>query len=369
MLNFIYNWGGMSESARRLCWSGTPYSIFIALKKLTNVNDLVIAPYVAGIGKKLFYKVRYGNGFSIPQIRDGVKKINAMNLTNGTPCLMFGEYISKYIADSYVYQDCTVDYIVRLHKEGLKISQYSPMPENVNTLAIAERLNNANKFNHSCKGIFTMSEWLAKDLIENSHILSEKVHPVGGGCNINLECVDHSKKEGNRFLFIGKAWKRKNGPLVVAAFKKLRQKYSDIELYVAGPVDEPSEINGEEGIFYLGQLSYDQLIEYYNLCDFFVMPSQFEAYGLVFAEALIYGLPCVGKNCFAMPEFIKDGYNGYLINTDDTDELCKKMELLFNNREMAKNVMSNMEYYKDKYSWDSVAKRMMEVFRQDGYAI
>ena len=99
------------------------------------------------------------------------------------------------------------------------------------------------------------------------------------------------------------------------------------------------------------------------------MPSQFEAYGLVFAEALIYGLPCIGKNCFAMPEFIKDGDNGYLIDENDANELCKKMEMLLTDKEIAKNVMNNMNYYKDKYSWDSVAKRMIEVFKQDGYAM
>ena len=43
-----------------------------------------------------------------------------------------------------------------------------------------------------------------------------------------------------------------------------------------------------------------------NLCDYFVMPSKFEAYGLVFAEALIYGLPCIGKKCYARPEFINN---------------------------------------------------------------
>lgn len=362
--------GGItSENARRLCWSGTPYSILTALKKYTSVNDVAIAPYSESIRKKLLYKVKYGNEFSIPQIRDGVKKINSMYLTSGMPCLMFGEYISKYIKDSYVYQDCTVDYIVRLHKEDSNISQYSPMPGNANTLAITARLDNATRYNQSCKGIFTMSEWLAKDLIENSDIPSEKVHPVGGDCNIDLERVDHSKKEGNRFLFIGKAWNRKNGPLVVAAFKRLRQKYSDVELYVAGPATKPSEVDGEKGILYLGQLSYDQLVEYYNLCDFFVMPSQFEAYGLVFAEALIYGLPCIGKRCFAMPEFTKDGDNGYLIDADDEDELCGKMEMLLSNKKMAQNVIGGMTYYKNKYSWDSVAKRMLEIIRQDGYAI
>ena len=41
----------------------------------------------------------------------------------------------------------------------------------------------------------------------------------------------------------------------------------------------------------------------------------------------------------------------------------------FSNKKMAQNVIGGMTYYKNKYSWDSVAKRMLEIIRQDGYAI
>ena len=51
------------------------------------------------------------------------------------------------------------------------------------------------------------------------------------------------------------------------------------------------------------------------------MPSYFEAYGLVFAEALTYGLPCIGRDKFAMSEFIEDGCTGRLISGEDVEEL------------------------------------------------
>ena len=52
------------------------------------------------------------------------------------------------------------------------------------------------------------------------------------------------------------------------------------------------------------------------------MPSYFEAYGLVFAEALTYGLPCIGRDKFAMSEFIEDGCTGRLISGEDAEELA-----------------------------------------------
>ena len=50
------------------------------------------------------------------------------------------------------------------------------------------------------------------------------------------------------------------------------------------------------------------------MCDVFCMPSYFEAYGLVFVEALTFGLPCIGRNCYEMPYFIEDGKTGLLLN-------------------------------------------------------
>ena len=113
-------------------------------------------------------------------------------------------------------------------------------------------------------------------------------------------------------------------------------------------------------LFQLRKLSY-----YYNICDIFCMPSYFEAYGLVFGEALVYGLPCIGRNNFAMKEFIQDGYNGYLIEKDDPYELAKKMFDLLNDDKIKSNVENNRGYYIEEYSWDTVAERIIKVINTD----
>ena len=119
---------------------------------------------------------------------------------------------------------------------------------------------------------------------------------------------------------------------------------------------------------FLGLLSYDDLLEYMNLCDFFVMPSRFEAYGIVFPEALCFGLPCIGKNICAMPEFIQDGENGRLIHDDDPDELADCMEnLLLDGKDYASRVWTMHDWYLKEYSWKSVAERIVKVMREDGF--
>lgn len=131
----------------------------------------------------------------------------------------------------------------------------------------------------------------------------------------------------------------------------------------------PTEIKGVSGIEFLGCISTEELVKYYNLCDIFVMPSYFEAYGIVFAEALIYGLPCIGRNAFAMKEFIKDGKNGYLINEDNDEYLADKMLQLLNNDEIKEYVKSKRQQYIKEYSWNSVAEKIIKVMKNDGYKL
>ena len=215
-----------------------------------------------------------------------------------------------------------------------------------------------------------MSKWLRDDLINNTGLPADKVHHVGGGSNIDVSKIDCSRKTGTKFLFVGKVWDHKNGDLVVEAFKKLAAAHPERQpqLYIAGPQEKPASLEGHENIVFLGRLTYAELLDYYNLCDYFVMPSRHDAYGLVFVEALCFGLPCIGKNLCAMPEFIQPGKNGYLIDRDDAQELAATMEkLLLHGGEMAAAVQADREYYLKQYSWDSVADRIMDVLQRDGY--
>ena len=121
----------------------------------------------------------------------------------------------------------------------------------------------------------------------------------------------------------------------------------------------------DENLIFLGDIDSDELSQYYNMCDIFCMPSRFEAYGLVFIEALVYGLPCIGRNAFAMKEFIQDGQNGYLIDDDNANILASKILDLLTNDAIKENVVSKKAYYISEYSWDTVANRLIEVIKND----
>ena len=365
-MTFINSW-----IDRKAAWSGTPNGLFVALSKKMLLNEINVAS--SNNKNKIVNRLKWFCNLLTCQIFNNIsieRKMNKNTTINpDIPVLAFGEYFTKATNDTYCYQDLSMDYIVRLRRQKRSEADFA-IPKAVRTFFIKYKRDRANRFYKDCAGILTMSKWLREDLIERTGVSADKVHHVGGGCNIDISRIDDSKKRGFRFLFVGKSWERKNGELVVDAFEKLKNMCPgyDSELYIAGPTKMPPNLKNKKNIFFLGLLSHEQLLEYYNLCDFFVMPSKFEAYGLVFAEALCFGLPCVGKNCCAMPEFIQNGKNGYLIENENADELAEVMKkMLTDGKDMVRFVKENRQQYIEKYSWDSVADRIIKVFENDEY--
>lgn len=183
----------------------------------------------------------------------------------------------------------------------------------------------------------------------------------GGGINLDVSKIDLKNKQSNTFIFIGKDFNRKNGPLVLEAFKLLKKKIPNIKLNIVGPSNLDII---EDGVNYYGTLSFEEEIKIINESDVMVMPSLFEAYGLVFVEALTYGLPCIGRNAYEMPYFIEENKTGYLLKNQSIEELSILMEQAITNTNMKDNVIKNHEYYKKEYSWDTVASRIAEVIKR-----
>lgn len=345
-------------------WSGTPMGLYTALSRRLDVSLLDCCQ-----DKSKTAVIINGLTRGLLRLNSTKRILNDAPISDGTPVFAFSECTSRHLKDTYCYQDLSVDYLLRLRRENHPAAAYA-LKKVIPTFLVERKNKKAKQFYANCAGIFTMSEWLRKDLVERTGLPASKVHHVGGGSNIDVSRIDYSKKEGNKFLFVGKVWDLKNGDLVVEAFKQLCAAHPEQkpQLYIAGPEKEPACIAGCENIVFLGRLSYDQLIAYYNLCDYFVMPSRHDAYGLVFVEALCFGLPCIGKNICAMPEFIQHGKNGYLLEQDDVQELRGLMEkLLLEGSPMAAAVQADREYYLKKYSWDTVADRIIQVLQKDGY--
>lgn len=135
----------------------------------------------------------------------------------------------------------------------------------------------------------------------------------------------HNKKV---LLFVGRLVKVKNVSFVINVINKL--KANNLCLVIVGNGNYENELKlqakGNPNIIFTGRLEGDALYAWYNIAEFFILPSTLEPFGAVTNEALIAGCFCfvsdkAGSNCL-----IRNGLNGFIFNPDDEDYFIKLLK-------------------------------------------
>ena len=211
--------------------------------------------------------------------------------------------------------------------------------------------------NASC--IFTTSEYTKKAIIRDYNVDAEKIFVVYNGINIKEVSGNTKKKYNKTILFVGFDFERKGGPTLIRAFEILKNTMPDAKLIIVGANPDISMPDVE----IMGSLSHPDVVELYQKCSVFAMPSLSEPFGIVFLEAMANQLPCIGCNVNAMPEIIEDGKTGFLIEPNNHEQLAEKLIVLLEDDNLMK-IMGEAGRRKVElfFTWDKVVERMTAGF-------
>ena len=122
-----------------------------------------------------------------------------------------------------------------------------------------------------------------------------------------------------------------------------------------------------EDIFdFIGIINRDKIPYYYSIADIFVLPSLSEGRPVVIYEAMASECTIVASNVGGIPEQIKDGYNGFLVNSRDSNALSDKIRYLLENEktmeEMKKN--SRKRIINENWTWKGYSQKIIEVYNE-----
>ena len=129
-----------------------------------------------------------------------------------------------------------------------------------------------------------------------------------------------------RFLFVGRLIERKGLNVLLDAFHRL----DEGELWIVGDgplrgaVEEAATLSPR--IRSLGHVDGEPLTDVYRQADVLVVPSLYEAWGLVVHEALAHGLPAITTDQVgAGDDLIDQGTNGYIVPVGSSEALADAM--------------------------------------------
>ncbi len=183
---------------------------------------------------------------------------------------------------------------------------------------------------------------------------------------------ESNKKDKNilNILYAGRLSKEKGVNILVEAFKELKEDF--LRLHVVGDGNQKDSLEKlgrtNERIIFYGRVLPDEIEKFYHIADFLVCSSiWYENFPTVVLEAFSFGVPVIGAKIGGIPEQIIDGYNGFLFEYGDKEDLKEKIKIFIEDFKKGKRLLKtfSMNAYTSskKYSEKSVIPDIVNIYQ------
>lgn len=135
--------------------------------------------------------------------------------------------------------------------------------------------------------------------------------------------------------------------------------------HLAGPLAERAAREGLQGrVRLLGPLPDADLLEAYAASDVFVLPSEYEAFGIVLLEAMAAGKPVVATRAGGMAEVVQEGKTGLLVPVGDAGALAQALQQVLLDERLARSLgEAGRGRVHEGFTWDAVTAKVEDLYR------
>jgi glycosyltransferase involved in cell wall biosynthesis len=231
--------------------------------------------------------------------------------------------------------------------------------------------NAAKRVDH----IVAISKSTATDLEKEYKIAEDKISVVYQSCNELFLTSDASERNTellkelkDYYLYVGSIIERKGLVQIILAYAKLNQVYRK-PLVIIGRGDQNytkkvkdliTYYRLEKDVFFLNNISNQDLISIYDHCFCLIYPSIYEGFGIPVIESLSRKRPVVTSNISSLPEAAGPG--GILVNPFEPEEIAFALENLHQKDYYHKIATQGYEYVIQNFTKEITAQRLIEVY-------
>lgn len=214
--------------------------------------------------------------------------------------------------------------------------------------------------------IIVVSEALKERLLQyniNSCVIPNVI-------NTSLFYVDKNSNVHDyyTYLSVGNFIQGKRFDLTIKAFESIHKEHSKTRLILIGDgklrasmIDLTTKLKITD-IEFISYIPNNKMREMYDQCDCFVLPSDVETFGMVYAEAIACGIPVIATDNGGASDIVNKD-NGLIIQKDNLTALQYAMEYMYyNSAKYNKTIMQ--EYIKDKFGEDTFVKQFNNCIKE-----
>jgi len=222
--------------------------------------------------------------------------------------------------------------------------------------------------------IIASSEATRADILRYYSVLPEKVLTIHIGFQLWEQYKNQTPKIDASlepfFFFAGKVKPRKNVHGIVEAFISFKERsHAPCHLVIAGDYggeyaarmqESVRKAQLESFVHFLGYVDNPTIYALYTRAIACVFPSFNEGFGMPILEAMSLGTPVITSNISSMIEVAGDA--AVLVDPHAPNTIAQAMELLWSNKEVRDKHIARGTQRAKLFSWESTAKRYVEVF-------
>jgi len=193
------------------------------------------------------------------------------------------------------------------------------------------------------------------------------VSPSGGINTDKFKPIEQDVRAKDFVIgYISRIDKDKGWETLICATKLLTDRIPNLKVIIIGQGDQEKDLkqliersNLNNKIRLLGPKANDELAIFYNTFNLFVFPSLKESLGVVGLESLSCGIPVIGSKIAPIDEYVIPGFNGYLFEPEDPEDLAEKIFKFYSLNEKKQMEFKNNAYETSrKYNSVKVAKTL-----------
>ena len=176
---------------------------------------------------------------------------------------------------------------------------------------------------------------------------------------------------GGTMVYAGRLAIEKNIHVAIRALAHLKKRVPDAQFAVAGhgsygPTLKKlaEELGVGDSVIFTGTLPVQELAELFRASDVFAIASTTETQSMTLLQAMSCGLPAVGVDSRALPEYIQHGRHGFVVPPGDAEAFAVCAEKLLTDGATRKIFGDNgARWVQSNFSVASVTDRAEKIYR------
>lgn len=178
---------------------------------------------------------------------------------------------------------------------------------------------------------------------------------------------------GRYFLFLGRLYREKGPSDLLEAFGALAGQHPDVGVVIAGPDQgegarirqRAAQLGLEKRVILTGPVPEEDKWRLLAGCEALVMPSAWEAQGVVFLEAWAQGRPVVAARTGGVPYIVEHGRTGLLVPWAQPAALAEALRGLLANPGRARALgEQGRSTCQERFRWEVLVPRLEAVYQE-----